>query len=72
MSEILTSPRPSRFGRAVGFRLAGVGSYAPPTVVTNADLARLGCDPAWIVERSGIHERRHAPPEMAKIGRAHV
>jgi len=65
MSEILTSPRPSRFGRAVGFRLAGVGSYAPPTVVTNADLARLGCDPAWIVERSGIHERRHAPPEMA-------
>jgi len=65
MSEILTSPRPSRFGRAVGFRLAGVGSYAPLTVVTNADLARLGCDPAWIVERSGIHERRHAPPEMA-------
>ncbi|NBT12702.1 MAG: ketoacyl-ACP synthase III [Planctomycetia bacterium] len=65
MSDILTSPRPSRFGRAVGFRLAGVGGYAPPGVVTNADLARLGCDPAWIVERSGIHERRHAPSEMA-------
>jgi 3-oxoacyl-[acyl-carrier-protein] synthase-3 len=65
MSEILTSPRTSRFGRAVGFRLAGIGSYAPPQVVTNADLARLGCDPQWIVERSGIRERRHAPPEMA-------
>jgi 3-oxoacyl-[acyl-carrier-protein] synthase-3 len=65
MSEILTSPRSSRFGRAVGFRLAGIGSYAPPQVVTNADLARLGCDPEWIVERSGIRERRHAPPEMA-------
>ena len=65
MSEILTSPRPSRFGRAVGFRLAGIGSYAPTNIVTNADLARLGCDPQWIVERSGIHERRHAPPEMA-------
>ena len=65
MSDILTSPRPSRFGRAVGFRLAGIGSYVPPQVVTNADLARLGCDPQWIVERSGIHERRHAPPEMA-------
>jgi len=65
MSDILTSPRLSRFGRAVGFRLAGIGSYAPPQVVTNADLARLGCDPQWIVERSGIHERRHAPPEMA-------
>jgi len=65
MSEILTSPRPSRFGRAVGFRLAGIGSSVPEQVVTNADLARLGCDPQWIVERSGIHERRHAPPEIA-------
>ncbi len=65
MSEILTSPRPSRFGRAVGFRLAGIGSHVPAPVVTNADLAHLGCDPQWIVERSGIHERRHAPPEIA-------
>lgn len=65
MSEILTSPRPSRFGRAVGFRLVGIGSAVPANVVTNADLSRLGCDPEWIVARSGIHERRHAPPEMA-------
>ncbi|MDA1039609.1 MAG: ketoacyl-ACP synthase III [Planctomycetota bacterium] len=65
MSEILTLPRPSRFGRAVGFRLAGIGSHVPPRVVTNADLDHLGCDPQWIVERSGIRERRHAPPEIA-------
>ena len=65
MSEILTSPRHSRFGRAVGFRLAGIGSHVPASVVTNADLAHLGCDPQWIVERSGIHQRRHAPPEIA-------
>lgn len=65
MSEILTSPRPSRFGRAVGFRLVGIGSAVPAEVVTNADLARLGCDPEWIVARSGIHERRHAPPGVA-------
>jgi 3-oxoacyl-[acyl-carrier-protein] synthase-3 len=65
MSEIITSPRPSRFGRAVGFRLAGIGSHVPATIVTNADLAHLGCDPQWIVERSGIHQRRHAPPEIA-------
>lgn len=65
MSDILTSPRPSRFGRAVGFRLVGVGAAVPDRVVTNADLARLGCDPEWIVARSGIHERRHAGPEMA-------
>jgi 3-oxoacyl-[acyl-carrier-protein] synthase-3 len=65
MSDILTSPRPSRFGRAVGIRLAGIGSHVPETVVTNADLARLGCDPAWIVARSGIHERRHAAAGVA-------
>ncbi len=65
MSDILTSPRPSRYGRAVGFRLTGIGSAVPEAVVTNADLARLGCDPDWIASRSGIHERRHAAPEMA-------
>jgi len=65
MSDILTSPRRSRFGRAMGFRLAGIGSSVPSNVVTNADLARLGCDPEWIVARTGIHERRCAPPEMA-------
>ena len=65
MSEILESPRPSRFGRAVGFRVAGIGGFVPDTVVTNADLARLGCDAEWIETRSGIRERRHCPPHMA-------
>jgi len=65
MSEILTHPRPSRFGRAVGFRLCGIGSAVPDGVVTNADLARLGCDPEWIRSRSGILERRHAAPGIA-------
>jgi 3-oxoacyl-[acyl-carrier-protein] synthase-3 len=65
MSDILTSPRPSRFGRAVGFRLVATGSAVPDEVVTNADLARLGCDPEWILSRSGIRERRHAPADVA-------
>ena len=65
MSDILESPRQSRFGRAVGFRVVGIGAFAPDNVVTNADLARLGCDAEWIETRSGIRERRHAPPEMA-------
>lgn len=65
MSDILTSPRPSRFGRAVGFRLAGAGSHVPAGVVTNADLVRLGCDPEWILARSGIRERRHAARDEA-------
>jgi len=65
MSGPVDDPRPSRYGAATGFRLVGVGSFAPDEVVTNADLAALGCDSAWILERTGIRERRHAPPSMA-------
>ena len=65
MSEILTSPRPSRFGRALGFRVLSSGSAVPERVVTNADLGHLGCDPEWILSRSGIQERRHVDPGMA-------
>ena len=65
MSEILTSPRPSRFGRALGFRVLSSGSAVPERVVTNADLGHLGCDPEWILSRSGIKERRHVDPGMA-------
>ncbi len=65
MSEILTSPRASRFGQAVGFRVAAVGSAVPDRVVSNADLAHLGCDPDWISSRSGIEQRRHADPDTA-------
>ncbi len=41
--------------------LAGVGGYLPPAVVTNDDLAaKLDTSDAWIVERTGIRERRIA------------
>ncbi|WP_114377920.1 beta-ketoacyl-ACP synthase III [Elioraea thermophila] len=46
---------------AVRSVLAGVGGYLPPAVVTNDDLAaRLDTSDAWIVERTGIRERRIA------------
>jgi 3-oxoacyl-[acyl-carrier-protein] synthase III len=48
-----------------GVAIDAVGSYVPERVVTNADLASLGCDPEWIRRRTGIRERRHAAPEMA-------
>ncbi len=39
--------------------IAGWGTALPPTVVTNADLVtRLDTTDEWIVERSGISERR--------------
>jgi 3-oxoacyl-[acyl-carrier-protein] synthase-3 len=48
-----------------GVRVLGVGSYTPENVVTNADLAERGFDADWIAQRTGIRERRIAPPEMA-------
>lgn len=43
--------------------LAGLGTWAPPGVVTNADLAqRMDTSDEWIVTRTGIRERRWAEP----------
>jgi 3-oxoacyl-[acyl-carrier-protein] synthase-3 len=50
--------------KLMGVQIIGTGSFLPDNVVTNEDLASLGCDAEWIVKRTGIRERRHAPPEM--------
>ena len=43
--------------------ITGTGSALPPETVTNADLAdRLDTSDEWIVERTGIRERRIAAP----------
>lgn len=49
----------------MGVQVVGVGAFAPDNVVRNEDLASLGCDPDWIVQRTGIVERRHAPEGIA-------
>ncbi len=55
-----------RTSSLLGIQLVGCGSYVPAQIVTNADLNRqYGCDANWIVQRTGILERRHAPPDMA-------
>ncbi|MCR4398984.1 MAG: ketoacyl-ACP synthase III [Firmicutes bacterium] len=47
-------------------RLLGVGSYVPDKVLSNFDLERMvDTTDAWIVERTGIRERRIAPESMA-------
>jgi 3-oxoacyl-[acyl-carrier-protein] synthase III len=48
-----------------GVQIVGTGSYVPDVVVRNEDLAKYGCDPEWIVQRTGIRERRHAPPGVS-------
>lgn len=46
--------------------ILGLGSYAPPAIVTNADLEKIvETTDAWIVARSGIRERRKAASEQA-------
>jgi 3-oxoacyl-[acyl-carrier-protein] synthase III len=46
--------------------ITGIGAYAPERVVTNDDLAKLmDTSDEWIVERTGIHERRIAADDQA-------
>lgn len=47
-------------------RLIGTGSYVPPKVLTNFDLEKMGLDTSdeWIVQRTGISERRIADPTV--------
>ena len=51
-----------------GFRAAitGIGSYVPDRVMTNDELsAMVDTSDEWIIERTGIRERRIAAPEQA-------
>ena len=44
--------------------LKAFGAYLPSRVVTNQELAaRLNCDAQWILDVSGIEERRYAAPD---------
>jgi 3-oxoacyl-[acyl-carrier-protein] synthase III len=61
----LLAPARSPLRQLTGVQIVGTGSYVPENIVTNEDLASLGCDADWIIQRTGIRERRHAPPEMA-------
>ena len=63
-----TSPKTS----LRGIRILATGSYVPEVVVRNSDLSELGCDEEWIVQRTGILERRHCPPEQATSDLAYL
>lgn len=46
--------------------ILGLGVHVPERVVTNVELERqVDTSDEWIVERTGIHERRFAPPGTA-------
>lgn len=48
-----------------GIRVLGTGIWQPDQIVKNEDLEKLGCDSDWIVQRTGILARHHAPSDMA-------
>jgi 3-oxoacyl-[acyl-carrier-protein] synthase III len=55
-------------GKAQGqpVSITGLGAYAPDRVLTNAELSRIvDTTDEWIMERTGIRERRIAAPEQA-------
>jgi 3-oxoacyl-[acyl-carrier-protein] synthase III len=56
--------RRSRLASLLGVRVLGTGSSVPDRVVTNRDLAALGYDDQWILQRTGIRQRRYAAPGM--------
>ena len=63
-------PAPERevIGTATGVRIGitGLGTHVPERVLTNDELARMvDTSNEWIVERTGIHERRIAAKEEA-------
>jgi 3-oxoacyl-[acyl-carrier-protein] synthase-3 len=50
----------------LGVQVLSTGAYVPEHVVTNDELkSRYGFDSEWIVQRTGIVTRHHAPAEQA-------
>ncbi len=53
--------------------ILGTGMYVPEAILTNKDLEKIvATDHDWIVERSGIHERRIAAPHEDAVSMAVV
>ncbi len=48
-----------------GIKIAGTGSYIPERRLANEDLAAMGFDADWIVQRTGILARHHITPGQA-------
>lgn len=57
-----TKPAQSRIGQLTGVQIAGTGSYVPDNLVLNEDLIDKGFDTDWIIQRTGILQRRQVLP----------
>lgn len=62
-----SGPSMSGAARRLGVRIAGTGSSLPARRVTNADLVQImDTSDEWIVQRTGIRERRIHNPEAGE------
>jgi 3-oxoacyl-[acyl-carrier-protein] synthase-3 len=67
--EALAAPARHDGARTLaGTAIAGLGTALPATAVPNAPIAeRIGVDPDWIVQRTGIHSRHVASAEETLV-----
>jgi 3-oxoacyl-[acyl-carrier-protein] synthase-3 len=56
----LTQSGRSRLGGALPCVFGGLAAFVPDRIVPNQELEHLGCDSEWIIQRTGIRERRWA------------
>ena len=57
--------RSDRASDLLGVQVVSTGLFVPTNVVRNEDLAAQGFDSEWIIQRTGIKERRHVEPGQA-------
>jgi 3-oxoacyl-[acyl-carrier-protein] synthase III len=73
MPDPATTPAPgaAQAPPLTGAKIAGLGVALPETVLSNATIAaRLGIEEGWIIQRTGVEERRIAAPEETVAGYA--
>ncbi len=64
-NTVFSSSGRSPLATLTGVQILGTGAYLPATIVNNEDLAELGCDANWIIQRTGIRQRRRAAADEA-------
>lgn len=66
MTATIKAPTPNAYTRIIS-----VGAYRPSRIVDNAEICtRIDSTDEWILERSGIRERRYAAPDESVIDMA--
>lgn len=64
-NTVFSSSGRSPLATLTGVQLLGTGAYLPEKVVDNDELTELGCDAEWIIQRTGIRQRRRAADDEA-------